>query len=99
MKKIFGFPFAAFKEMSSQIPHVYQPSSDSSSSSMSSNPSIFTGATADISINIERAAVHMQWMLEEGASSVHLLRPGISLGRVDTNTSGLHLPNSEEFLN
>lgn len=40
MKKIFGFPFAVFKEKSSQIPHVYQPSGDFSSSSMSTNPSL-----------------------------------------------------------
>lgn len=41
MKKIFGFPLAAFKEKkSSQIPHVYQPSGDFSSSSISTNPSL-----------------------------------------------------------
>lgn len=93
MKKIFGFPFAVFKEKSSQIPHVYQPSGDFSFSSMSTNPSLSVVPSVILLLILRKLlfTVGERQRRQKFSSFAHLLRPEKSLGREDINTSLLNV--------
>lgn len=91
-KRFLASRSLCLKKSQIKSPHVYQPGSDFSSSSMSANPSFFffyfSAAIGNIIINIEKAAVHRQQMPKGGISSdAHLRRPEKSLGKEDINTS------------
>lgn len=83
MKKIFGFPFAVFKEKSSQIPHVYQPSGDFSFSSMSTNPFLSVVPSVILLLILRKLlfTVSKRQRRQKFSSFAHLLRPKKSLGK------------------
>ena len=90
MKKSFGFPFAVFKEKSSQIPHVYQPSGDFSFSSMSTNPSLSVVPSVILLLILRKLLLSVS-KRQTFSSFAHLLRPEKSLGKEDINTSLLNV--------
>jgi len=93
MKKIFGFPLAVFKEKSSQIPHVYQPSGDFSSSTMSTNPSLSVVPSVILLLILRKLLliVGRCQRRQKFSSFAHLPRPEESLGKENINTSLLNV--------
>lgn len=76
-KRFLASRSLCLKKSQIKSPHVYQPGSDFSSSSMSANPSFFffyfSAAIGNIIINIEKAAVHRQQMPKGGSNSALML--------------------------